>query len=298
MSLKKLTPLILGLALTSSAGFSQSGTASKSSSTVQEQPTLPVDEIIRKFAEKEKQFKIARAAYTYQQDVKVQELDGNDRVRGEFNQVSEITFDAAGKRTERIVYAPRVTLERIGMTAQDLQDLREIQPFVLTSDDIQKYDLKYQGKEKVDEIECYVFDVSPKKIEKDQRYFEGKIWVDDQDLQIVKTYGKAVPDIKKKGEENLFPKFETYREQVDEYWFPTYTRAVDTLQFSTGPVRMREVIKYDKYKKFQADVKLSYGDVVDENGKPTGTGVQEPKKAKALDPKMGTDPKTDPKKKP
>ena len=151
---------------------------------------------------------------------------------------------------------------------------------------------------KVDEIECYVFDVSPRKIEKDQRYFEGKIWVDDQDLQIVKTYGKAVPDIKKKGEENLFPKFETYREQVDDYWFPTYTRAVDTLQFSTGPVRMREIIKYDKYKKFQADVKLSYGDVVDENGKPTGTGVQEPRKAKALDPKMGTDPKTDPKKKP
>jgi len=298
MSLKKLTPLILGLALTTSAGYSQSGAAPKSNSAVQEQPAIPVDEIIRKFAEREKQFKIARAAYTYQQDVKVQELDGNDRVRGEFNQVSEITFDSAGKRIERIVYAPRVTLERIGMTAQDLQDLREIQPFVLTSDDIQKYDLKYQGKEKVDEIECYVFDVSPRKIEKDQRYFEGKIWVDDQDLQIVKTYGKAVPDIKKKGEENLFPKFETYREQVDEYWFPTYTRAVDTLQFSTGPVRMREIIKYDKYKKFQTDVKLSYGDVVDENGKPTGTGVQEPKKAKALDPKMGTDPKTDPKKKP
>jgi hypothetical protein len=298
MSLKKLTPLILGLTLTVSAGLSQSGTASKSAGTIQEQPSIPVDEIIRKFAEKEKQFKIARAAYTYQQDVKVQELDGNDRVRGEFNQVSEITFDSAGKRIERIVRAPRVTLERISMSAQDLQDLREIQPFVLTADDIQKYDLKYQGKEKIDEIECYVFDVSPKKIEKDQRYFEGKIWVDDQDLQIVKTYGKAVPDIKKKGEENLFPKFETYREQVDEYWFPTYTRAVDTLQFSTGPVRMREIIKYDKYKKFQADVKLSYGDVVDENGKPTGTGVQEPKKAKALDPKMGTDPKTDPKKKP
>jgi len=298
MSLRKLTPLIFSLVLTVPAGFSQTSSQQSKAAAAIEQPPIPVDDIIRKFAEKEKQFKIARASYTYQQDVKVQELDGNDRVRGEFNQVSEITFDAGGKRTERIVYAPRVTLERIGMTSQDLQDLREIQPFVLTSDDIQKYDLKYQGKDKVDEIECYVFDVSPKKIEKDQRYFEGKIWVDDQDLQIVKTYGKAVPDIKKRGEENLFPKFETYREQVDDYWFPTYTRAMDTLQFSSGPVRMREIIKYDKYKKFQANVKLSYGDVVDENGKSTGTGVEEPKKAKALDPKVGSDPKTDPKKKP
>lgn len=286
MSLKNIVPFILILLIGVSAGFAQSNPA-------QDQPSIPVEEIIRRFAEKEKQFKIARASYTYRQDVKVQELDGNERVTGEFNQVSDIIFDPNGKRTEKIVYAPRVTLLRIGMTAQDLQDLREIQPFVLTSDDIQKYNLKYGGKEKIDEIDCYAFDVSPKKIEKDQRYFEGRIWVDDQDLQIVKTYGKAVPDIRDKNGENLFPKFETYREQVDgKYWFPTYTRAVDTLRFASGPVRMREIIKYENYKKFQADVKLTYGDVVDENGKSTGTAVQEPKKAPALDPKT-----VDPKKK-
>jgi hypothetical protein len=293
MSLTKVSPFLLVLLLGVSTGYAQSPDTDSTTGIRQEQPPIPVEEIIRRFAEKEKQFKIARAAYTYEQDVKLQELDGKDRVTGEFNQVSDITFDSSGKRTEKIVYAPRVTLVRIGVTAQDLQDLREIQPFVLTTDDIEKYDLKYQGKEKIDEIDCYVFEVSPKKIEKDQRYFEGKIWVDDQDLQIVKTYGKAVPDIRKKGEENLFPKFETYREQVDDYWFPTYTRAVDTLQFSTGPVRMREIIKYDKYKKFQADVKLTYGDVVDENGKSTGTTIEQPKKAPALDPKA-----SDPKKKP
>jgi len=286
MSIPKIAPLIVTLAMALSSAFSQSPSPQK-------EPPIPVDEIIRKFAEKEKQFKIARASYTYRQDVKVQELDGNDRVTGEFNQVADIIFDSSGKRTEKIVYAPAVTLRRIGMTAQDLQDLREIQPFVLTSDDIYKYNLKYSGKEKIDEIDCYVFDVSPKKIEKDQRYFEGRIWVDDQDLQIVKTYGKAVPDIRDKNGENLFPRFETYREQIDgQYWFPTYTRAVDTLHFSTGPVRMRQIIKYDKYKKFQADVKLTYGDVVDENGKSTGAAVQEQKKAPALDPKA-----VDPKKK-
>jgi hypothetical protein len=292
MFLKTITPLIVILGLGVATGFTQS-TAPQSNSA-SHQPPIPIEEIIRRFSEKEKQFKIARASYTYRQDVKVQELDGNDRVTGEFDQVSDITFDTAGKRTEKIVYAPRVTLVKIGMTAEDLQDLREIQPFVLTSDDIQKYNLKYGGKEKIDEIECYVFDVSPKKIEKGQRYFEGRIWVDDQDFQIVKTYGKAVPDLRGSGGENLFPKFETYREQVDGlYWFPTYTRAVDTLRFATGPVRMREIIKYDNYKKFQADVKLTYGNVVDENGKPTGPAVDEPKKAKALDPSV-----SDPKKKP
>jgi hypothetical protein len=280
MFLKRIAPFVLILFTGALAGFGQSAPTA-------EQPPIPVDEIIRRFAEKEKEFKLARAAYTYRQDVKVQELDGNDRVMGEFNQVSDIIFDGSGKRTERIVHAPAVTLKRIGMTAQDLQDLREIQPFVLTSDDIQKYNLKYSGKEKVDEIDCYVFEVSPKKIEKDQRYFEGKIWVDDQDLQIVKTYGKAVPDLRDKNGENLFPKFETYREQVDDkYWFPTYTRAVDTLRFSSGPVRMREIIKYANYKKFEADVKLTFGDVLDENGKPTGkSSDQGAKKAPALDPK-------------
>ncbi len=279
MFLKRIAPFALVLLTGVSAGFAQT-------SPTTAQPPIPVEEIIRRFSEKEKEFKIARAAYTYRQDVKVQELDGNDRVTGEFNQVSDIIFDSSGKRTEKIVHAPAVTLRRIGMTSQDLQDLREIQPFVLTSDDIQKYNLKYSGKEKIDEIDCYAFEVSPKKIEKDQRYFEGRIWVDDQDLQIVKTYGKAVPDLRDKNGENLFPKFETYREQVDnKYWFPTYTRAVDTLQFSSGPVRMREIIRYANYKKFEADVRLTFGDVLDENGKSTGKSTdQGPKKAPALDP--------------
>ena len=287
---KKIFPLVLVLTLSIVRGQAQAPSASNSAI---EQPPIPVEEIIRRFAEKEKEFKIARAIYTYRQDVKVQELNGDDRVTGEFNLVSDIVFDSTGKRTERIVRAPAPNLKKIGMTAEDMQDLREIQPFVLTSDDISKYDLKYGGKEKIDEIDCYVFEVGPKKIEKGQRYFEGKIWVDDQDFQIVKTYGKAVPDVRQKGgQENLFPKFETYREQIDgKYWFPTYTRAVDTLQFSSGAVRMREIVRYENYKKFEADVRLTFGDVVDENGKPTGASSG-PKKAPALDPK-----KTDPAKK-
>src|SRR5215831_8039005 len=144
MLLRKLAPIILMLVIGVSTGFTQSNAAQPNPA---QQPPIPIEEIIRRFSEKEKQFKLARAQYTYRQDVKVQELDGNDRVGGEYNQVSDILFDANGKRTERIVYAPRVTLLKIQMTSEDMQDLREIQPFVLTSDDIQKYSLKYGGKE-------------------------------------------------------------------------------------------------------------------------------------------------------
>jgi hypothetical protein len=249
------------------------------------EPPIPTDEIVRKLAEKEKQFRVARGNYTYHQTVRVQTLNGSDRVTGEYYVESDITFDSAGKRAERITKAPPNTLRDISLTPEDLQDIREIQPFVLTSDDIIKYNLKYLGKEMVDEIDCFVFDVAPKTIEKNQRYFQGQIWVDDKDLQIVKTYGKAVPDIRK-GQENLFPRFETYREQVDGlYWFPTYTRAVDTLQFSSGAQRIRQIIKYENYKKFQADVKLTFGDAVDGGGadkNPENSDTRAP----ALDPKL------------
>jgi len=251
-----------------------------------EQPPIPIDDIIRQFAEKEKEFRAARANYVYRQDIRVQTLNANDRVTGEWHQVWEVTFDTSGKRVEKVVSAPASTLQDISLTAEDLQDFREIQPFVLTTDDISKYDVKYLGKERIDEIDCYVFDVGPKKMEKGQRYFQGQIWVDDKDLQIVKTYGKPVPDIRTKNNENLFPRFETYREQIDgKYWFPTYTRAVDTLQFSGRAQRMREIIKYDKYKKFEADVKLTFGDAVD-----GGTVDKQPSasdnKAPALDPRL------------
>jgi hypothetical protein len=282
MSLKKSAYVASIVLMACSAVFAQGPGRLRN-----EQPPIPIDEIIRRFAEKEKQFKLARANYVYRQDNRVQTLTADDRVTGEWHEIWDITFDPRGKRVERVVSAPPNTLKDISLTGEDLQDLREIQPFVLTSDDIGKYSVKYLGKEKIDEIDCYVFDVAPKVIEKNQRYFQGQIWVDDKDLQIVKTYGKAVPDLKKGGPgENLFPRFETYREQIDgKYWFPTYTRAVDTLQFSTGARRIRQVVKYDNYKQFQSDVKLTFGDAVEND---TGKGPAAPgdNKAPALDPNL------------
>jgi hypothetical protein len=246
-----------------------------------------IDEVIRRFSEKEKEFKKARDNYTFKQDLRIQELGNNDRVIGEYRTVTDIQFDEKGKRTEKVISAPPSTKE-------DLQDLESIQPFVLTSDDIGQYNLKFKGKTKIDEITCYEFEVSPKKMEKDKRYFEGTIWVDDQDLQIVKTYGKAVPDRRGGGKnENLFPKFETYREQVDGlYWFPTYTRIADTLQFESGPLKMKGIVRYTDYKQFQTSVKLRFGgEVTDDKAPPPAAEPDKDKLAPVLDPRFKNDKK-------
>jgi hypothetical protein len=218
-----------------------------------------VDEIIKRFSTKEKEFKEARDQYTYRQDVKVMTLDGNTP-DGLYQQVFDVTFDDKGHRIKNVVFAPQPTLERIQMTEEDIDDIENRLPFVLTSDEIGEYDILYVGQQKQDELNTYVFDIAPKQIVGKKRYFQGRIWVDDHDFQIVETYGKAVPDIRKKrGQENLFPKFTTWREQIDgQYWFPTYTRAEDTLKFSIGDVKIREIIKYTNYKRFGSKSRILY----------------------------------------
>jgi len=222
-------------------------------------PPIATEEIIRKFADKEQEFQRARENYIYRQTVRIEvlELDGR-RTGEEYFMISDILFDNKGKRLEKVVRSPPSTLQRIILTPEDLHDIQNIFPFVLTTTNVEKYNLTYLGKEKIDEIDSYVFEVSPKKVEKEERYFEGKIWVDDQDLQIVKTDGKTIYVVTKKNKDARFPRFETYRNNVDgKYWFPVYTKADDVLDFPGQKVRVREVVKYENYKRFEADVKIT-----------------------------------------
>jgi len=220
---------------------------------------ITVDEIIKRFAAKEKEFKEARDQYTYRQDEKVMTLDGNTP-DGVYQQVFDVSFDDKGHKVKNVVFAPQDTLQRILMTEEDIDDLENRLPFVLTSDEIVEYDILYVGQQKQDELSTYVFDIAPKQIVGKKRYFQGRIWVDDHDFQIVEVYGKTVPDIKKKKtQENLFPKFTTWREQIDgQYWFPTYSRAEDTLHFSTGDVKIREIVKYTNYRRFGSKSRITY----------------------------------------
>ena len=216
-----------------------------------------VQKIIQEFAAKEKLFKEARDNYTYHQINKVEELGPDNEVEGVYEQEWDILFDDSGKRIERVTYAPADTLKKILITQEDLTSMRNTQPFVLTTDELPEYEIKYLGHVKVDQITAYVFSIRPKQIEKGHQYFQGVVWVDDQDLQIVKSEGKPVPELKTKKGENLFPRFTTWREQIDgKYWFPTYTMADDTLYFSQGPVHIKEVLRYTDYKQFKSKVRI------------------------------------------
>jgi hypothetical protein len=223
-----------------------------------EPPSQPVDEIIKRFGEREAEFKKERDNYTYTQAFAIQTVDDQSgMVDGEYRMTSDIIFTPEGKRFEKVTFAPPDSLQRISISQQDLDDIRNVQPFVLTSAELPKYNVTYVGRQQVDELACYIFDVAPKTIEKNQRYFQGRVWVDSKDLQIVMTEGKAVPDIITKNNENVFPRFRTYRQNIEQgFWFPTYTRADDYLHFRRENVHIRMSVKYSNYRRYGSTVKI------------------------------------------
>ncbi len=223
-----------------------------------EPPAIPAEEIVKKFAAREAEFKLERDNYTYTQTFSIQTIDDDsNRPDGEYRMTSDIVFTPDGKRFEKVTFAPPNTLQRIILSQQDLDDVRDVQPFVLTTTELPKYNVTYVGRQQVDELSTYVFDVAPKVIEKKQRYFQGRVWVDDKDMQIVMTDGKAVPDIISKNNENVFPRFRTYRENIEQgFWFPVYTRADDYLHFRSGDIHIRMTIRYSNYKRYGSTVKI------------------------------------------
>ncbi|WP_263356116.1 hypothetical protein [Acidicapsa ligni] len=256
-------------------------------------PPTPPEEIIEKFKAKETVFREALNHYTYRRAVRVQTVNDDNKVDGEYYEVDDVTFDPTGKRAEKVVYAPQNSLQRISMSPADFQDIQERLPFVLTTEDAGQYDIKYVGRQTVDEVTCYVFDVSPKTIVKGKRYFQGKIWVDSEELQVVITSGKNVPDDLRKGHEDLSTPFMTYRQQVDgTNWFPTYTKGDGVLHFPAGhgylsnDVHVRMTVKYTDYKQYGSTTKMIFeGQEVSSTPDKTGSDKTDSTKPDAQKPK-------------
>lgn len=244
------------------------------------QPSIPPQQIIDRFTDKESEFRAAMANYTYERSVRVDTIDDDTKkVDGEYYQVTDISADPDGKLYEHVVEAPQSSLERVMMSPADFQDIEHRLPFVLTKEDVGQYDLTYVGKQTIDDVATFVFDVKPKVLEKNKRYFQGRIWVDAHDYQVVVTNGKNVPDDTRKGHEDLSPPFITFRQQVDgKYWFPVYTKGDGILHFSGGngymsqEVHMKEVVKYANYKRFGTSVKITYDGQTVEKDKPDAAG--------------------------
>ena len=243
---------------------------------------VDVDKIIRAFTSKETEFRQALNNYAFKRDAVIQTLGFGGEVTGEYHRTSQFTFDDRGEKYEKITYFPQPTLTEITFTQEDLEDLGGVQPFALEASKINQYKFTYVGKEHIDEIDTYVFDVEPRVVPKrvSERFFQGRVWVDDRDLQIVKVRGKGVPEGNQR-----FPVFETYRQQIDgRYWFPTYTYADDDLVFPGDQVvHIRMVIRYTDFKRFGSHVTITeVGDPGEDvpDAKPTTTPTPQKQKSK------------------
>lgn len=208
-------------------------------------------EIIQKFAAQETTFKAARDRYGYTLDVTIQTLTVAGRTDGQYHQVSEITPGNNGAPMERVTFAPQSTLRRISLVPDDLDDIHIRLPFAFTTAELPLFSVVYAGRQHVDMLDTYVFDVSPRNAKSEEKLFVGRIWVDDQDLMIVKTCGKLRRDqnVTKRGAAEITPLFVTYREEIDgQFWFTTYAEADEFLPFPRGAVHLREVVRYSNYK--------------------------------------------------
>jgi hypothetical protein len=229
---------------------------------------ISTDEIVRQMGERELEFSKARDQYTFRQTVTVQTIsDDTNRPDGTYHDVEDIVLGDDGKRTEHVVFAPQNTIERVIMTESDFDDIKHRLPFILTTPELPQYNITYLGRQHVDELDTYVFDVAPKELVKGKRYFQGKAWVDVTDKQIVLVNGLNVPQDTRRGHEDLSPPFTTYYQQVDgKYWFPTYTKAEGILHFAaqngalSQDVHMRATVKYTDYKRFHATATIRTGD--------------------------------------
>jgi hypothetical protein len=277
--MKPLLPLALLLAALAAAplAFTLAARAQAGSGFGPLDPAPPaghtVDEIVKRVGEQEAAFQKALNDYTFRRSVKMDGIDDNTgRVAGEYQQVTDITFTPDGKRDEHVVFAPQNTLDNAAGTFQgvmmsptDVDEIEHRLPFILTTADLPQYDVKYLGRQKVDELQTYVFTAGPRAIEKNHHYFQGKVWVDQQDLEIVLVNGTTVPQDTRPGKEDLQPPFTTYYEQVDgKYWFPTYTKAEGILHFAPHDgalgedAHLRSVVRYTDYKRFRATSRIIY----------------------------------------
>jgi hypothetical protein len=204
-------------------------------------------------AHRESETEAERNEYMYRQTVTIEELDGHGAARGQYREVRDIIFSPKHERTEDMIGKAEKGLKYLLLTDEDFRDIRDIQPLVLTEDRLWNYETRFRGEETMDDQDCWVLQARPRQILQGQRFFDGLIWVDKKEYNIVRMEGQAVPQIRTTKTENLFPRFTTIRRAVDgKHWFPAYTYADDTLEFRAGPQRIRLRIAYSNYRRFSA----------------------------------------------
>jgi hypothetical protein len=215
-------------------------------------PSLPPPLIVKSFAQKEGIYEATRPQYAYRKTIRIQEFGPDGKPSGEYDATYDAVRSGDGKLYEKAIAAPESTLQYLQFEPEDAQHLTRIPAYPVTLGQLSKYDVQYLGTEKVDEIDCYIFQVRPKMLDRQHPLFDGILWVDQKYLEVVKTYGKWVTDLGAVHPRTLpFGMFEIYRENVDgKYWFPDYARAEETYKLKDRDIPIRVTIKWTNFKPF------------------------------------------------
>lgn len=243
--------LILILWLLAGVGFGQDGPTKTALDKAE------VDRIVKKFTENEGAFREALTNYVFKRYATLNTLGLGGQISGTYRRDSYMMLKPSGERFEKILFMPMATTPPGMVTPEDLEDLGGVNPFALEPKNIAQYNFNYVGTERIDELNLYVFEVTPKAIpsvKSKLRLFTGRIWVDVDDLMIVKSRGKAVPETK----QNKFPIVETTRVNIDgKYWFPADARSDDELVFDDGSVlRIKLRVKFTEYAVGRTEVRI------------------------------------------
>ena len=222
----------------------------------------PPRDLAQRTAARETETEAARSQHAFRQTILIEESNSRGR-GGTYSESRDVIFLPNQERSERFVKKPADHLKLLRLTEEDFADIREVQPALFTTEQLRYYRWTARGEETIDGIACWVLDIKPRQILDGQRFFEGLLWIDQRDYSIVRTQGRAVPELVKvkngEREENLFPAFVTIRARTPQgFWFPVRTVADDTLPFRHGAIRIRMNIRYENYQRFGSDTLIKF----------------------------------------
>jgi len=250
-----IAPLLLATSFSSAERVQTSAevikrAAAKLSVTRYSDQTPSPSDTLAAAAEKGKQLLAALRGYSYYAELTIETVSQADTVTGKYYRFSQVSFDRDGNRQEKIFDNKSTLPEAVYIGTNAANNLTRVYQFIITPETLTQYELNYVGREKIDELNTYVFDVKPKiKLpdpdKSNERYLKGRVWIDDQDLCVVKVAGEALPE----QSAHRTPRFETYFQNYDKYWFPAYAAADDTVRMGKYSTRVIVKVRFTSYKK-------------------------------------------------
>jgi hypothetical protein len=214
-----------------------------------EPPPIPPEQIIERFAANEGRMLDSIAGYRFQKTLRLEEIGPDGKPAGQVEIVWQLIAGSEGKLYEKVIHRTVSTLHYLQIEPGDLDNLFSAPMFPLIPSQLSKYEIAYEGKQPLDELQTYIFSVNPRALDRAHAYFSGVVWVDEQDFVIVKTIGKWVTELGDvKSPQLPFTVFETYRQEVGKkLWFPAYSRSDETVAVGNTAVPARLIYRWTGY---------------------------------------------------